>query len=54
MVKSCGHKDRLFQLAIGSAAVTGAANVWVKVDDPVIAESMHETVLMYVTSPLVA
>ena len=47
-VKQCGYNDRSFYLAIGSASATGAASIYMRVDDLVIAQNMHTIVTRYV------
>lgn len=44
-VRRCGHTDCFFFLELGRAAATGAGELWIQVDDQIIAQNMHEAIL---------
>ncbi|XP_071101820.1 insulin receptor substrate 1-B-like isoform X1 [Haliotis cracherodii] len=44
-VRSLAHHDNLFRMEVGSWAPTGAGELWMHVEDSVIAQSMHEAIL---------
>ncbi|XP_067666973.1 serine-rich adhesin for platelets-like [Haliotis asinina] len=44
-VRSLAHHDNLFRMEVGSWAPTGAGELWMHVEDSVISQSMHETIL---------
>ena len=47
-IRRCGHTDCFFFMELGRSAVTGAGELWMQVDDQIIAQNMHETILGYV------
>uniref|UniRef100_A0A8C6S3P7 Insulin receptor substrate 3 n=1 Tax=Nannospalax galili TaxID=1026970 RepID=A0A8C6S3P7_NANGA len=44
-VRRCGHADSFFFLELGRSAPTGPGELWLQAPDPVVAQSIHETVL---------
>ncbi|KAM8898131.1 insulin receptor substrate 1-B [Spinachia spinachia] len=44
-VRRCGHSDNFFFVEVGRSAVTGPGEFWMQVDDSVVAQNMHETLL---------
>ncbi|CAL1590902.1 unnamed protein product [Knipowitschia caucasica] len=44
-VRRCGHSENFFFVEVGRSAVTGAGEFWMQVDDSVVAQNMHETLL---------
>ena len=44
-IRRCGHTDCFFFMELGRSAVTGAGELWIQVDDQVIAQNMHEAIL---------
>lgn len=44
-VRRCGHTDCFFFLELGRAAATGVGELWIQVDDQIIAQNMHEAIL---------
>ncbi|XP_060111702.1 insulin receptor substrate 1-like [Heteronotia binoei] len=44
-VRRCGHSENFFFMEVGRSAVTGPGELWMQVDDLVVAQSMHETIL---------
>lgn len=44
-IRRCGHTDCFFFMELGRSAVTGAGEMWIQVDDQVIAENMHGAIL---------
>ncbi|XP_072006140.1 insulin receptor substrate 1-like isoform X2 [Engystomops pustulosus] len=44
-VRRCGHSDNYFFVEVGRSAVTGPGELWMQVDDSVVAQNMHETIL---------
>lgn len=44
-VRRCGHTDCFFFMELGRSAATGAGELWIQVDDQVIAQNMHEAIL---------
>ncbi|KAG8431269.1 hypothetical protein GDO86_019147 [Hymenochirus boettgeri] len=44
-VRRCGHSDNYFFVEVGRSAVTGPGELWMQVEDSVIAQNMHETIL---------
>ena len=44
-IRRCGHTDCFFFMELGRSAVTGAGEMWIQVDDQVIAQNMHEAIL---------
>ncbi|XP_061437900.1 insulin receptor substrate 1-like [Lethenteron reissneri] len=44
-IRRCGHSDHYFFMEVGRSAVTGEGELWMAVDDAVVAQRMHETIL---------
>ncbi|XP_033726589.1 insulin receptor substrate 2-like [Pecten maximus] len=44
-IRRCGHSDGYFFMDVGRSAPTGEGELWIQVDDTVIAQSMHEVIL---------
>ncbi|XP_066578567.1 insulin receptor substrate 1 isoform X2 [Amia ocellicauda] len=44
-VRRCGHSENFFFVEVGRSAVTGPGEFWMQVDDAVVAQNMHETLL---------
>ncbi|XP_056156552.1 insulin receptor substrate 1-B [Lampris incognitus] len=44
-VRRCGHSEKFFFMEVGRSAVTGPGEFWMQVDDFVVAQNMHETLL---------
>lgn len=44
-VRRCGHSENFFFVEVGRSAVTGPGEFWMQVDDSVVAQNMHETIL---------
>ncbi|KAM8977463.1 insulin receptor substrate 2 [Pelodytes ibericus] len=44
-IRRCGHSENLFFVEVGRSASTGAGEIWMQVDDTVVAQSIHETIL---------
>lgn len=44
-IRRCGHTDCFFFMELGRSAVTGAGEMWIQVDDQVIAQNMHGAIL---------
>ncbi|XP_032870592.1 insulin receptor substrate 1-B-like [Amblyraja radiata] len=44
-IRRCGHSDNFFFVEVGRSAVTGPGEFWMQVDDSVVAQNMHETIL---------
>ncbi|XP_054976078.1 insulin receptor substrate 1 [Sorex araneus] len=44
-IRRCGHSENFFFIEVGRSAVTGPGEFWMQVDDSVVAQSMHETIL---------
>ncbi|XP_063305851.1 insulin receptor substrate 1-like [Pelobates fuscus] len=44
-VRRCGHSDNFFFVEVGRSAVTGPGELWMQVEDSVVAQNMHETIL---------
>lgn len=44
-IRRCGHTDCFFFMELGRSAATGAGELWIQVDDQVIAQNMHEAIL---------
>ncbi|XP_066944119.1 insulin receptor substrate 1-B isoform X25 [Macrobrachium rosenbergii] len=43
-IRRCGHADAFFFLGLGRSAITGAGDLWMLTEDPVIAENMHNVI----------
>ncbi|XP_051965453.1 insulin receptor substrate 1-B-like [Xyrauchen texanus] len=44
-IRRCGHSENYFLIEVGRSAVTGPGEFWMQVDDSVVAQNMHETIL---------
>lgn len=44
-IRRCGHADCFFFIELGRSAATGAGEMWIQVEDQIIAQNMHETIL---------
>uniref|UniRef100_UPI00358DF85A insulin receptor substrate 1-B-like n=1 Tax=Myxine glutinosa TaxID=7769 RepID=UPI00358DF85A len=44
-IRRCGHSDNFFFIEVGRSAVTGPGEFWMQVEDSVVAQNMHETIL---------
>ncbi|KPP67285.1 insulin receptor substrate 1-B-like [Scleropages formosus] len=44
-IRRCGHSENYFFIEVGRSAVTGPGEFWMQVDDSVVAQNMHETIL---------
>lgn len=44
-VRRCGHSENFFFVEVGRSAVTGPGEFWMQVEDSVVAQNMHETLL---------
>ncbi|XP_048379981.2 insulin receptor substrate 1-like [Stegostoma tigrinum] len=44
-IRRCGHSENFFFVEVGRSAVTGPGEFWMQVDDSVLAQNMHETIL---------
>ncbi|XP_058871316.1 insulin receptor substrate 1-B isoform X2 [Acipenser ruthenus] len=44
-VRRCGHSENFFFVEVGRSAVTGPGEFWMQVEDSVVAQNMHETIL---------
>ncbi|XP_078470238.1 LOW QUALITY PROTEIN: insulin receptor substrate 1-B-like [Lampetra planeri] len=44
-VRRCGHSESFFFIEVGRSAVTGPGEFWMQVEDCVVAQNMHETIL---------
>ncbi|XP_051962988.1 insulin receptor substrate 1-B [Xyrauchen texanus] len=44
-IRRCGHSENFFYMEVGRSAVTGPGEFWMQVDDSVVAQNMHETIL---------
>ncbi|XP_041037259.1 insulin receptor substrate 1-like isoform X2 [Carcharodon carcharias] len=44
-IRRCGHSENFFFVEVGRSAVTGPGEFWMQVDDSVVAQNMHETIL---------
>ena len=45
VIRRCGHSHEFFFLELGRSAVTGPGELWLQVEDTVIAQNMHEAIL---------
>lgn len=45
VIRRCGHSHEFFFLELGRSAVTGSGELWLQVEDTVIAQNMHEAIL---------
>ncbi|XP_061430941.1 insulin receptor substrate 1-B-like isoform X3 [Lethenteron reissneri] len=44
-IRRCGHSENLFFIELGRSAVTGPGEFWMQVEDCVVAQNLHETIL---------
>uniref|UniRef100_A0A674KBJ1 Insulin receptor substrate 1-like n=1 Tax=Terrapene triunguis TaxID=2587831 RepID=A0A674KBJ1_9SAUR len=44
-VRRCGHSENYFFLEVGRSAATGPGELWMQVEDLVVARHIHETIL---------
>jgi len=44
-VRRCGHSENFFFIEVGRSAITGPGEFWMQVEDSVVAQHMHETLL---------
>lgn len=44
-IRRCGHSESYFFIEVGRSSSTGAGELWMQVDDCVVAQNMHETFL---------
>ncbi|KAG7484907.1 hypothetical protein MATL_G00054920 [Megalops atlanticus] len=44
-VRRCGHSENFFFVEVGRSAMTGPGEFWMQVEDSVVAQNMHETLL---------
>nr|AAC60050.1 insulin receptor substrate 1 [Gallus gallus] len=44
-IRRCGHSENFFFIEVGRSAVTVPGEFWMQVDDSVVAQNMHETIL---------
>uniref|UniRef100_A0A8C9VJQ3 IRS-type PTB domain-containing protein n=1 Tax=Scleropages formosus TaxID=113540 RepID=A0A8C9VJQ3_SCLFO len=44
-IRRCGHSESFFFIEVGRSSSTGPGEIWMQVDDSVVAQSMHETIL---------
>lgn len=44
-VRRCGHSENFFFIEVGRSASIGPGELWMQVDDSVVAQNMHETFL---------
>ncbi|XP_075395605.1 insulin receptor substrate 4 isoform X2 [Tenrec ecaudatus] len=44
-IRRCGHSDQYFFLEVGRSSVIGPGELWMQVDDCVVAQQMHELFL---------
>ncbi|KAK2880300.1 insulin receptor substrate 2-like isoform X1 [Channa argus] len=44
-IRRCGHSDNFFFIEVGRSAVTGPGEFWMQVEDSVVAQNIHETIL---------
>ena len=45
VIRRCGHSHEFFFLELGRSAMTGSGELWLLVEDTVIAQNMHEAIL---------
>ena len=43
-IRRCGHTECFFFMEIGRSAKTGEGELWMQVEDSMIAQSMHEVI----------
>uniref|UniRef100_A0A6E8VWD4 Insulin receptor substrate 1 n=1 Tax=Anopheles coluzzii TaxID=1518534 RepID=A0A6E8VWD4_ANOCL len=44
-VRRCGHSQRYFYLEVGRSSKTGAGEIWMEVQDSIIAQNMYTTIM---------
>lgn len=44
-IRRCGHSESFFFIEVGRSSSVGPGEIWMQVDDSVVAQSMHETIL---------
>ncbi|XP_063244069.1 uncharacterized protein LOC134543147 isoform X2 [Bacillus rossius redtenbacheri] len=44
-IRRCGHSECFFYMEVGRSSCTGAGDLWMQTEDPIIAENMHEAIL---------
>ncbi|XP_029463476.1 insulin receptor substrate 4 [Rhinatrema bivittatum] len=44
-IRRCGHSENFFFVEVGRSSAIGPGELWMQVDDSVVAQSMHETFL---------
>ena len=44
-IRRTGQADCFFFMELGRGAATGAGELWIQVEDQIIAQNMHETIL---------
>lgn len=44
-IRRCGHSDSFFFIEVGRSAITGPGEFWMQVEDSVVAQNIHETIL---------
>ncbi|XP_008318586.1 insulin receptor substrate 2-B [Cynoglossus semilaevis] len=44
-IRRCGHSESFFFIEVGRSASIGPGEIWMQVDDSVVAQNMHETIL---------
>ncbi|KAM4020447.1 insulin receptor substrate 4 [Anomaloglossus baeobatrachus] len=44
-IRRCGHSENYFFIEVGRSSSTGAGELWMQVEDSVVAQNMHETFL---------
>ncbi|CAH1772771.1 unnamed protein product [Owenia fusiformis] len=44
-IRRCGHTDCFFCMEVGRSSATGQGELWMQVEDAIIAQNMHEAIL---------
>ncbi|XP_062867477.1 insulin receptor substrate 2-B [Trichomycterus rosablanca] len=44
-IRRCGHSESFFFIEVGRSSIIGPGEIWVQVEDSVVAQNMHETIL---------
>ncbi|KAG9338221.1 hypothetical protein JZ751_026974 [Albula glossodonta] len=44
-IRRCGHSESFFFIEVGRSSSTGPGEIWMQVEDSVVAQNMHETIL---------
>ncbi|XP_051534266.1 insulin receptor substrate 2-B-like isoform X2 [Myxocyprinus asiaticus] len=44
-IRRCGHSESFFFIEVGRSSSIGPGKIWVQVEDSVVAQNMHETIL---------